>query len=181
VLTFGSGSTEYGISASCANNNNGGATLPTCATNAVIPGSTSGSTATDFMLPLGLVAANAATGAAGAVDSFSSPFTDYANDTTYVGDNNGYLYAITPTFNGTPAYAGGNFPVHVSPSPASLTPTEVTATTTVVTVTVTNSLSIGELVTIAGVTADTGNGCTAADVAAINGIQIPASAKCNPV
>jgi len=171
VLTFGSGSTEYGTSASCASNNNGGATLPTCATSPVIPGSTSGSTAIDFMLPLGLVAANAATGVAGAVDSFSSPFTDFANDTTYVGDNNGYLYAITPTFNGTPAYAGGNFPVHVSPSPASLTPTEITATATTVTVTVTNSLSIGELVTIAGVTADTGNGCTAADVAAINGIQ----------
>jgi hypothetical protein len=122
------------------------------------------------MLPLGLVAANAATGVAGAVDSFSSPFIDYADDTTYVGDNNGFLYAITPTFNGTPAYAGGNFPVHVSPSPASLIPTGLTATTTVVTVTVANSLSIGELVTIAGVTA-TGNGCTAADVAAINGTQ----------
>jgi hypothetical protein len=76
VLTFGSGSTEYGTIASCTGNNNGGATLPTCATNPVIPGSTSGSTATDFMLPLGLVAANAATGVAGAVDSFSSPFTD---------------------------------------------------------------------------------------------------------
>ena len=140
VLTFGSGSTEYGASAGCASNNNGGATLPACATNPVIPGSTAGSTATDFMLPLGLVAANAATGAAGAADSFSSPFTDYANDTIYVGDNNGYLYAITPTFNGTPAYAGGNFPAHVSPSPVPLTPTKVTATTTVVTVTVANLL-----------------------------------------
>ncbi len=175
VLTFGSGSTEYGTSASCTGNNNGGATLPTCATSPVIPGSTSGSTATDFMVPLGLVAANAATGVAGAVDSFSSPFTDYANDTTYVGDNNGYLYAITPTFNGTPAYAGGNFPVKVSATPASDTPTAVTATTTVVTVTVPNSLSIGELVTIAGVTANAGNGCTAADVVAINGPQTPAS------
>src|ERR1700691_4500580 len=115
VLTFGSGSTEYG---SCGTNNNGGATLPTCATNPVIPGSTSGSTATDFMLPLGLVAANAATGVAGAADTFSSPFTNYADDTTYVGDYNGYLYAITPTFNGTPAYAGGNFPVQVSATPA---------------------------------------------------------------
>ncbi len=171
VLTFGSGSTEYGASASCASNNNGGATLPTCATNPVIPGSTSGSTATDFMLPLGLVAANAATGVAGAADSFSSPFIDYATDTTYVGDNNGFLYSITPTFNGTPAYAGGNFPVHVSPSPASLTPTGLMATTTAVTVTVTNTLSIGELVAIAGVTANAGNGCTAADAAAINGTQ----------
>jgi hypothetical protein len=178
VLTFGSGSTEYGATTGCASNNNGGATLPTCATNPVIPGSTSGSTATDFMVPLGLVAANAATGVAGAVDSFSSPFTDYANDTTYVGDNNGYLYAITPTFNGTPGYAGGNFPVHVNATtPASATPTKVTATTALVTVTVANSLSIGELVTITGVTANAGNGCTAADVAAINGVQIPASAS----
>jgi hypothetical protein len=169
VLTFGSGSTEYGTSASCTGNNNGGATLPTCATSPVIPGSTSGSTATDFMLPLGLVAANAVTGVAGTADSFSSPFTDYANDTTYVGDNNGFLYAITPTFNGTPAYAGGNFPVHVSASPASLTPTKITATTTTVTVTVANSLSIGELVTIAGVTSNTH--CSAPDAAAINGTQ----------
>jgi hypothetical protein len=175
VLTFGSGSTEYGNNASCANNNNGGATLPTCATDPVIPGSTSGSTAVDFMLPLGLIAANAATGVAGAADTFSSPFTDYANDTTFVGDNNGYLYAITPTFTGTPAYKGGNFPVKVSATPASATPTGVTATTTVVTVTVANSLSVGELVTIAGVTANTGNGCTTADVAAINGPQTPAS------
>ena len=175
VLTFGSGTTEYGTSASCASNNNGGATLPTCATNPVIPGSTSGSTANDFMLPLGLVAANAATGVAGAADSFSSPFIDYANDTTYVGDNNGYLYAITPTFKGTPAYAGGNFPVHVSPSPAAVSPTGITATTTVVTVTVANSLSIGELVTIVGVGAN-GTHCTAADAAAINGTQTVASA-----
>ena len=175
VLTFGSGSTEYGASAGCASNNNGGATLPTCATNPVIPGSTSGSTATDFMLPLGLVAADAATGLAGAVDSFSSPFTDYATDTTYVGDNNGFLYAITPTFNGTPAYAGGNFPVKVSATPASDTPTKVTATTTVVTVTVANSLSIGELVTIAGVAANGAN-CSAGDATAINGIQTVISA-----
>jgi hypothetical protein len=176
VLTFGSGSTEYGTSAGCASNNNGGTTLPTCATNPVIPGSTSGSTATDFMLPLGLVAANATTGLAGAADSFSSPFTDYANDTIYVGDNNGFLYAITPTFNGTPAYAGGNFPVHVSPSPASLTPTGITATTTTVTVTVANSLSIGELVTISGET-NGANGCGAADQAALNAIQTVVSAS----
>jgi len=167
VLTFGSGSTEYGNNASCANNNNGGATLPTCAADPVIPGSTSGSTAVDFMLPLGLVAANAATGVAGAADSFSSPFIDYADDTTFVGDNNGYLYSITPTFNGTPAYAGGNFPVHVSATPASTAPTQVTATTTVVTVTSANSLSLGESVTLAGVTSNAT--CSAADVSAING------------
>ena len=176
VLTFGTGSTEYGTSATCTGNNNGGATLPTCATSPVIPGSTSGSTATDFMLPLGLVAANAATAVAGAADSFSSPFPDYANDTTYVGDNNGYLYAIKPTFNGTPAYAG-NFPVHVNATaPVSDTPTKVTATTTVVTVTVPNTLSIGELITIAGVTAN-GTNCSAADAAAINGTQVPVTAS----
>jgi len=168
VLTFGSGSTEYG--ATCASSNNG-TTMPTCATAPVIPGSTTNSTATDFMLPLGLVAANAATAILGARDNFSSPFIDYSNDTTFVGDNNGYLYAITPTFNSTPAYAGGNFPVQVSASPGSVAPSAVTATTTVVTVTAANTLGIGELVTIAGVTANTGNGCTAADVAAINGTQ----------
>ena len=171
VLTFGSGGTEYGTTTNCANDNNGGATLPTCATNPVIPGSTSGSTAADFMLPLGLVAADATTAVAGAADSFSSPFTNYGYDTTYVGDNNGYLYAITPTFNGTPGYAGGNFPVQVSASPAPATPTGVAATTTVVTVTAPNSLGLGELVTISGVTANLGNNCTAADVAAINGTQ----------
>ncbi len=177
VLTFGSGSTEYGTSATCTGNNNGGSALPTCATNPVIPGSTSGSTATDFMLPLGLVAANAATAVAGAADSFSSPFTDYANDTTYVGDNNGYLYAITPTFKGTPAYAGGNFPLQVNATaPASDTPTAVTATSTVVTVTVPNTLSIGESVTISGVTAN-GTHCSPADAAAINGPQIPITAS----
>jgi len=177
VLTFGSGSTEYGSTASCATNNNGGTSLPTCATNPVIPGSTSGSTATDFMLPLGLVAANAATAVAGAADSFSSPFTYYGYDTTYVGDNNGYLYSINPTFNGTPGYKGGQFPVQVSAAPASASPTQVTASTTVVTVTVTNALGIGEFVTIAGVTANTGNGCSAGDLTAINGTQTVASAS----
>ena len=168
VLTFASGSTEYGT---CTNN---GASMPTCATAPVIPGSTTNSTATDFMLPLGLVAANAATAAAGAEDSFSAPFTDYVDDTTFVGDNNGYLYSITTTFGGTPAYAGGNFPVQVSPAPASIAPTALTATTTVVTVTVANTLSIGELVVITGVTAN-GAHCTAADVAIINGTQTVAT------
>jgi len=45
VLTFGSG-TEF---ASCTNS---GTALPTCATHPVIPGSTAGSTATDFVVPL---------------------------------------------------------------------------------------------------------------------------------
>jgi hypothetical protein len=171
VLTFGSGSTEYGTAASCVNNNNGAVNLPTCATSPVIPGSTAGSTATDFMLPLGLVAANAATAIAGAADSFSSPFVSYYADVTYVGDNNGYLYAIAPTFSGTPDYAGGNFPVQVSATPASTAPTSVKATTTVVTVTVPNSLAIGELVTVAGVAAN-GTHCSAADAVAINGTHI---------
>jgi hypothetical protein len=57
------------------------------------------------MLPLGVAAA--------AIDSFSSPFVNYSDDTAYVGDNTGILYAITPVFNGTPAKAGGNFPVAV--------------------------------------------------------------------
>jgi len=172
VLTFGSGSTEYG--SICASTNHGTA-MPICATNPVIPGSTAGSTATDFMLPLGLVAANAATAAAGAADSFSSPFIDYPNDITYVGDNNGYLYSISPTFNGTPAYAGGNFPVHVSATPASTAPTGVTVTGNVVTVTVANTLGIGELVTITGVAVN-GAHCTAADVTAINATQTVATA-----
>ncbi len=172
VLTFGSGTTEYG--AGCATSDHG-TTMPTCATAPVIPGSTASSTATDFMLPLGLVAANATTATAGATDSFSSPFIDYSNDTTLVGDNNGYLYSISPTFTGTPAYAGGNFPVHVSPSPVSVKPTRVTATTTVVTVTAANTLGLGELVTIAGVAANGGR-CSAADAAAINGTQTVASA-----
>jgi hypothetical protein len=176
VLTFGTGSTEYGTTAGCATNNDGGATLPTCATNPVIPGSTALSTATDFMLPLGLVAANPTTAVAGAADSFSSPFVNYSDDTTFVGDNNGYLYAITPTFLGTPAYKGGNFPVHVSATPASLTPTGVTAAAGVATVTVANTLGIGELVTISGVTANGGNACTAGDVTAINGTQTVATA-----
>lgn len=171
VLTFASGSTEYGTAASCVNNNNGGATLPTCATSPVIPGSTSGSTATDFMVPLGLVAANAATGIAGAVDSFSSPFTNYGDDVTFVGDNNGYLYAITPTFTGTPGYAGGNFPVRVSSSETSAAVTALTSTTSVVTVTASNAFVLGESVTISGVAAGTGN-CTAQNAAAINGGQM---------
>ena len=171
VLTFASGSTEYGTALGCVDNNNGGATLPTCATSPVIPGSTSGSTATDFMVPLGLVAANAATGIAGAVDSFSSPFVSYYADITYVGDNNGYLYAISPTFTGTPGYAGGNFPVRVSASETSAAVTALTSSTTVVTVTATNAFVLGESVTISGVAAGTGN-CTAQNAAAINGGQM---------
>jgi hypothetical protein len=110
VLTIAKGSTEYGT---CTVG--GGATAPTCAVHPVIPGSTTGSTGSDYMLPLGLVGLDATTGAAGAIDSYSSPFIDYQNDILYAGDNSGYLYKITPVFKGSnPAHAGGNFPVSVS-------------------------------------------------------------------
>ena len=102
VLTKGTG-TEYGT---CTNS---GSAAPTCATAPVIPGSTANSKATDYMLPLGLVA-NATTGA----DSYSSPFLDYGTSKLYVGDNNGYLYSVSTVFTvGTPAHSGGNFPVTV--------------------------------------------------------------------
>jgi hypothetical protein len=107
VLAIAKGSTEYG---SCTAG--GGGTTPTCATAAVVPGAKNGSnvsTATDYMLPLGLVA-NGTTG----VDSYSSPFVDYNTFVLYVGDNSGYLYAVENVFNGgTPIHAGGNFPVTV--------------------------------------------------------------------
>jgi hypothetical protein len=100
VLHIAKGSTEYGT---CSNT---GALTPTCALHPVIPGSTAGSTASDYMLPLGLVATG--------IDSYSSPFVNYSDDTAYVGDNNGFLYAITPVFNGTPAKATAPYPVKVS-------------------------------------------------------------------
>jgi len=174
VLTIVSGATEYG--AGCVASNTG-LLAPTCATNPVIPGSTALSTATDFMLPLGLVAANAATGAVGALDSFSSPFMHYGFDTTYVGDNNGYLYSIYPTFLGTPAYTGGNFPLQLNTTASSTAPTAVTATAGApgtVTVTVANTLAALQSVTISGVAANVN--CSAADAAAINGAQIVATA-----
>jgi hypothetical protein len=69
VLTLGTG-TEYG---SCTNS---GTAAPTCATAAVIPGSTPGSNATDYMVPLGVLA-----GAFQPInDDNSSPFVDYSND-----------------------------------------------------------------------------------------------------
>jgi len=175
ILTFASGATEVGATATTgANCVNTGAAAPTCATDAVIPGSTTGSTATDFMLPLGLLAANKTTGAQGATDTFSSPFINYGHDTLLVGDDNGYLYSITPAFNGTPAFAGGNFPVQLSTATPLAAPTAVTATTTVVTVTVANALTTLQSVTIWGVTSNAN--CSAADVAAINGTHIVASA-----
>jgi len=102
VLTLGTG-TELG--GPCSNT---GAALPTCATTPVIPGSTAGSNATDYMLPLQLAAGLTPTS-----DNSSSPFVDYSRDIVYVGDNNGYLYSVSPAFGaGTPALGGG-FPVQV--------------------------------------------------------------------
>ncbi len=100
VLTFASGSTEYGT---CTNS---GTAAPTCATAPVVPGSSAGSTGVDYMLPLSLVA--------NGTDTYSSPFVNYSADIGYVGDDNGFLYAITPFFNGTPAKVGGNFPITVN-------------------------------------------------------------------
>ena len=105
VLTFGSGSTEYGT---CSNTGTG-TTGPTCATFPVIPGSTAGSTAKDFVVPLSVPALGIV-----ATDTRSAPFVNYTTDTLYVGDDQGYLYAVTGVFMGTPTIAGGNFPVAVS-------------------------------------------------------------------
>lgn len=44
----------------------------------------------------------------------SSPFVDYGSDTAYLGTDNGQVYRITGVFNGTPALAGGVWPVTVS-------------------------------------------------------------------
>ncbi len=111
VLTIGTG-TEFG---SCTNS---GTAAPTCAigiTGPVVPGSTAGSTATDFMIPLLAAFATATSPTATAIpDTRSSPFVNYNTDTLYVGDNTGNLYSVTPGFLGTPTLAGGNFPVTVS-------------------------------------------------------------------
>jgi hypothetical protein len=50
-----------------------------------------------------------------------------------------------------------------------LTVTGVTATTSVVTITANNTLAANDMVTLTGVAVNTGNNCTAADIAAING------------
>ena len=110
VLTFASGSTEYGT---CANS--GTAMPPTCAIHAVVPGSTAGSKATDFAIPLLSAFATAATPTATAVtDTRSAPFVNYNDDVLFVGDDVGHLYSVTSVFTGTPTLAGGNFPVLVS-------------------------------------------------------------------
>jgi hypothetical protein len=105
VLTIGSG-TEFG--SGCASSNSGTA-LPTCATAPVVPGNTLNSTATDFMVPLSVPTLGVST-----TDTRSAPFVNYSTDTLYVGDDSGHLYAVTGVFTGTPALAGGNFPVTVS-------------------------------------------------------------------
>ena len=43
----------------------------------------------------------------------SSPWIDYATDVVYVGSDKGNVYKITGVFKGTPALAGGNWPVTV--------------------------------------------------------------------
>jgi hypothetical protein len=48
--------------------------------------------------------------------SSSSPWIDYATDIVYVGADKGNVYKIAPVFNGTPALAGGNWPVMVHPN-----------------------------------------------------------------
>jgi hypothetical protein len=55
-------------------------------------------------------------------DTNSSVFYDYANDTAYVGDDDGWLHQYTPFFKGepTPIFTGG-WPVQVNPgSPTAL-------------------------------------------------------------
>jgi hypothetical protein len=45
--------------------------------------------------------------------STSAPWIDYATDVVYVGSDKGNVYKITPVFTGTPALAGGTWPVTV--------------------------------------------------------------------
>lgn len=66
------------------------------------------STGSDYMLPLGLIAH-----ATVETDTYSSPFIYYDQDIAYVGDDNSLLFKVTGVFKGTPAHAGGNFPVTV--------------------------------------------------------------------
>lgn len=50
----------------------------------------------------------------GANNQNSSPYVDYANDVIYVGDAYGRLHKFTGVFGGTPAAAGGAWPVTLS-------------------------------------------------------------------
>jgi hypothetical protein len=75
-----------------------GAGNGTSATAAAVPGV--GNTASMTSLTFG-----------GDLDTRSSPWIDYNTDTAYVGADDGKLYKITGVFKGTPALAGGNWPV----------------------------------------------------------------------
>ena len=50
----------------------------------------------------------------GANNTLSSPYYDYAADTIYIGDAAGRVHKFTGVFNGSPAPAGGPWPVTVS-------------------------------------------------------------------
>lgn len=104
VLTLGTG-TEYG---SCTNS---GTAAPTCANAAVIPGSTPGSNATDYALPLEL-----AGGLSPSFDTDSSPFFDYSTDVLYVADASGYLFSVSPVFGGDHQISEMAFPWELAPS-----------------------------------------------------------------
>ena len=52
---------------------------------------------------------------AAALDTRSSPWVDYKSDTAYVGADDGKIYKFTGVFKGTPALAGGFWPVTISP------------------------------------------------------------------
>ncbi len=51
---------------------------------------------------------------AGANNSSSSPWVDYASDSAYVGADNGVVYKINGVFRGTPTPAGAPWPITVS-------------------------------------------------------------------
>ena len=46
-------------------------------------------------------------------DTLSAPFTDYNNDTIYVGDDSGYLHQFTGVFTANPVESGSPWPVHL--------------------------------------------------------------------
>ena len=124
VLTIAHGSTEYGSVAPTTLERRCARRVQHCSAS-VIPGSTAGSTATDYMLPLGLLRGSTAGGS----DSYSSPFIRYDTDVAYVGDDSGYLYAITPIFYGSnPAQAVTGFPATVSANKLSAPVVDVSGT-----------------------------------------------------
>jgi hypothetical protein len=52
-------------------------------------------------------------------DTTSSPFYDFAADNLYVGDATGHTHKFTAVFNGSPAEAGGPWPVLTATAPLS--------------------------------------------------------------